>query len=49
MNFEMRIVCLMENTTEKKDYKCEHGLCFYVETAEHRLLADTGANAWSRP
>lgn len=44
MNFEMRIVCLMENTTEKKDYKCEHGLCFYVETAEHRLLADTGAS-----
>ncbi len=40
----MRMVCLMENTEGKNGCKCEHGLCFYVETAEHRLLADTGAS-----
>lgn len=44
MHFKMRIVCLMENTTENDTCKCEHGLCFYVETGEHKLLADTGAS-----
>lgn len=40
----MRIVNLIENT--KGESKClfEHGLSFYIETAGHKLLVDTGAS-----
>ncbi len=40
----MRIVCLMENTAGASGCLCEHGLSFYIETAKHKLLMDTGAS-----
>ena len=40
----MRIVCLIENTEGKAGCKSEHGLSYYVETAKHKLLVDTGAS-----
>ncbi|MBR2770281.1 MAG: MBL fold metallo-hydrolase [Solobacterium sp.] len=40
----MRIVCLTENTEGRPGCGVEHGLCFYIETAHHRLLFDTGAS-----
>ncbi len=39
----MRIVCLIENTPGQKDCLYEHGLSFYIETKQHKLLVDTGA------
>lgn len=39
----MRIVTLIENTQGGRACGAEHGLSFYVETAFHKLLADTGA------
>ena len=39
----MKITCLMENTSTDCNLVSEHGLCFYVETSEHKLLVDTGA------
>lgn len=39
----MRIVCLIENTEGSSGCAAEHGLSFYVETAKHKLLVDTGA------
>lgn len=41
----MRIVNLIENTKGEKECLFEHGLSFYVETAKHKLLVDTGATA----
>lgn len=40
----MRIVNLVENTEGKENLEAEHGLCFYIETAKHKLLMDTGAS-----
>lgn len=41
----MKIVNLIENTPGSvSDCKFEHGLSFYIETAGHRLLVDTGAS-----
>jgi 7,8-dihydropterin-6-yl-methyl-4-(beta-D-ribofuranosyl)aminobenzene 5'-phosphate synthase len=40
----MRIVNLVENTEGSTGCAAEHGLCFYIETAKHRLLMDTGAS-----
>lgn len=40
----MRLVNLMENTPGSAGCATEHGLCIYVETGRHRLLADTGAS-----
>lgn len=40
----MKIVILMENTSEREGCLCEHGLSVYVETERHRLLVDTGAS-----
>ncbi|MCD8354968.1 MAG: MBL fold metallo-hydrolase [Clostridia bacterium] len=40
----MRIVNLIENTEGKCCPRFEHGLSFYIETASHRLLVDTGAS-----
>ncbi len=39
----MRIVNLVENTKGSKGCLFEHGLSFYIETGEHKLLVDTGA------
>ncbi len=39
----MKIVNLIENTKGDKECLFEHGLSFYVETANHKLLVDTGA------
>ncbi len=41
----MRLVCLVENIKGNKDLLCEHGLSFYIETAKHRILMDTGASS----
>lgn len=32
----------MENTAVSPDVRCGHGLCFYMETKNHRLLFDMG-------
>lgn len=39
----MKIINLIENTQGRKGCLFEHGLSFYVETARHKLLVDTGA------
>lgn len=39
----MRIITLVENTPGKGECLYEHGLSIYLETAEHKLLMDTGA------
>ena len=38
----MRIINLVENTEGSSGCGVEHGLCFYIETAKHKLLMDTG-------
>lgn len=40
----MKIVNLVENTEGSCGCGAEHGLCFYIETAQHKLLMDTGAS-----
>lgn len=40
----MRIVGLVENTTENPKLKCRHGLSLYIETEKHRILFDMGPN-----
>lgn len=40
----MRIVNLIENTPGVEGCLYEHGLSFYVETKNHKLLVDTGAS-----
>lgn len=39
----MKIINLIENTPGKCCPRFEHGLSFYVETTNHKLLIDTGA------
>lgn len=41
----MRIVNLIENTEGKSGCLYEHGLSFYVETLNHKLLIDAGAGS----
>lgn len=41
----MKVIALVENTSISKDYKCKHGLSFYVETKNHKLLFDLGSNS----
>ena len=41
----MRIVNLVENTPGREGCVPAHGLCLYVETADRRLLIDTGPSA----
>lgn len=41
----MKIINLIENAPGAHDCLFEHGLSFYVETAKHKLLVDTGASA----
>ena len=38
----MRVVTLIENTCDRPDLCCEHGLSFYIETGDHRILFDAG-------
>ncbi len=40
----MRIINLMEDTKGNEQCIYEHGLSFYVETASHKILVDTGAS-----
>lgn len=40
----MRIVNLIENTQGADGCLWEHGLSFYIETGNHKILADTGAS-----
>ena len=40
----MRIVNLVENTEGAPGCGAEHGLSYYIETAKHRILMDTGAS-----
>ena len=40
----MRIVNLIDNIEGRSGCSAEHGLCYYVETEDHVLLADTGAS-----
>ncbi len=40
----MRIVNLIENTLGVEGCLYEHGLSFYIETKNHKLLVDTGAS-----
>lgn len=38
----MKIITLLENRTISEEYKCKHGLSLYIETANHKILFDTG-------
>lgn len=38
----MKIITLVENTSEKEECIAEHGLSIYIETEKHKLLLDTG-------
>ena len=38
----MKIITLVENTSEKEKCIAEHGLSIYIETQKHKLLLDTG-------
>lgn len=38
----MRIITLMEDTAVSDVYACGHGLCFYIETKNHKILFDMG-------
>lgn len=38
----MKIVTLVENTTQRNDLTAEHGLSLYIETGKHKILFDAG-------
>lgn len=38
----MKIIMLVENTTISNEYPKRHGLCIYIETANHKILFDLG-------
>lgn len=40
----MKIITLVENTTENPALVAEHGLSIYIETAKHKLLVDAGSS-----
>ncbi|MPM52962.1 hypothetical protein SDC9_99726 [bioreactor metagenome] len=40
----MKVVTLFENRTISKEYKSSHGLSIYIETKNHKILFDTGAD-----
>ena len=40
----LKIVGLVENTTESPNLKYKHGLSLYIETERHRILFDMGLN-----
>ena len=41
----MKLVTLMENTTDCDNLRCEHGLSLYLETGEHKILFDAGQSS----
>lgn len=41
---KMKIVTLVENTSTSPEYKHKHGLSFYIETSNHKILFDLGPN-----
>lgn len=41
----MKIIALYENRTISEKYKSGHGLSLYIETANHKILFDTGADS----
>ncbi|OHS93241.1 metallo-beta-lactamase [Tritrichomonas foetus] len=40
----MKIICLVENTSENPAFQCAHGLSLYIETKNHKILFDVGPN-----
>lgn len=40
----MILKTLVENTSVSPDYKHKHGICFYIETNNHKILFDLGKN-----
>lgn len=38
----MRLTCLVEDTTKTEYLNAEHGVSFYIETKDHKLLFDVG-------
>ena len=40
----MKIITLVENTAGAAACGIEHGLSFYIETGDHKILMDTGAS-----
>lgn len=40
----VKIIVLLENTTESSKLKCKHGLSLYAETENHKILFDMGPN-----
>ena len=40
----MILKTLVENTSVSSEYKSKHGICFYIETKEHKILFDLGPN-----
>ena len=38
----MKLITLVENTSIQDELKCEHGLSFYIETENHKILFDMG-------
>lgn len=40
----MILKTLVENTSVSSDFKNKHGLCFYIETDNHKILFDLGKN-----
>lgn len=40
----MKVITLFENRAISKEYKSSHGLSFYIETKEHKILFDTGTD-----
>lgn len=40
----MILKTLVENTSVSSEFKNKHGLCFYIETDNHKILFDLGKN-----
>ncbi len=40
----MKIIPLVENTVSSQNLIAKHGLCFYIETRDHKMLMDLGPN-----
>ena len=38
----MKLATLMENTAASPEFACGHGLCFYIETKNRKILFDMG-------
>ena len=40
----LKIIPLVENTVTSQNLIARHGLCFYIETRDHKILMDLGPN-----